>query len=75
MKRLLNEHFIITMFFSIMLFLIVIGLFFLDIPEENINLINIALGFIAGYVSAQNSYFFGDTDMRRKGVKNENINQ
>lgn len=75
MKKLLNEHFIITMFFSSMMFLIILGLFFVSMPKENNNLINIVIGFIAGYVSSQIGYYFGDTDMRKKVENNENINQ
>lgn len=75
MKKLLNEHFIITMFFSTMMFLIIVGLFFVSMPQENNNLINIVIGFIAGYVSSQVGYYFGDTDRHKKGVNDEDINK
>ena len=32
--------------------LLVLGLFFIDMPRENSNLINTALGFIAGWAGA-----------------------
>lgn len=62
MKRLLNERFILTLAFGTMIALIIGGLFFIVIPAENANMINIALGFVAGWVSAQTNYYFGDNE-------------
>lgn len=41
MKDLLNSHFILTICFATMAFLMVSGLYFLEIPKENVNLINV----------------------------------
>lgn len=45
--------------------LLVAGLFFIQIPSENKDLVNIALGFIAGYAASVIAYYFGDSDASR----------
>lgn len=45
--------------------LLVAGLFFVQIPAENKDLVNIALGFIAGYAASVVGYYFGDSDASR----------
>lgn len=45
--------------------LLVAGLFFIQIPAENKDLVNIALGFIAGYAASVVGYYFGDSDASR----------
>lgn len=44
----------------------IIGLFFIDIPEKNRDLINIALGTVIGWGGSVISFYFGDTDSSRK---------
>lgn len=64
MKSLLNPHFILTICFATMAFLMVLGLYFLDVPQENVNLINIALGVVLGWVSSPINFYFGKTDRK-----------
>lgn len=65
MKDLLNSHFILTICFATMAFLMVSGLYFLEIPKENVNLINVALGVVLGWVSSPINFYFGKTDKRK----------
>ncbi len=46
--------------------LLVTGLFFVQIPTENKDLVNIALGFVAGYVASVMGYYFGSSDQNHK---------
>ena len=64
MKKLLTAHFILTLAFSTMVTLMIGGLFFVQMPVDNANMINIALGFIAGWVSSAVNFYFGDNDKR-----------
>lgn len=41
--------------------LLVVGLFFIEMPKDNSNLINTALGFIAGWAGAIVSFYFGSS--------------
>ena len=50
--------------------LLVLGLFFIDMPRENSNLINTALGFIAGWAGAIVSFYFGSSS-DKKGKDDE----
>ena len=47
--------------------LAIIGLFFIDIPEKNRDLVNIALGSIIGWGGAVVSFYFGNSDQNGKG--------
>ena len=47
----------------------IIGLFFIDIPEKNRDLVNIALGSIIGWGGAVVSFYFGNSDQNGKGDK------
>ena len=49
--------------------LAIIGLFFIDIPEKNRDLVNIALGSIIGWGGAVVSFYFGNSDQKSKGDK------
>lgn len=53
---------------------LVILLFFVDMPRENSNLINTALGFIAGAMTTASGFYFGSTETQEKkrGEDNEN---
>lgn len=53
--------------------LLVAGLFFVQIPTGNKDLVNIALGFIAGYAASVIAYYFGDSDASRH--KTELLNE
>lgn len=57
MKDLLNSHFVLTICFATMAFLMVSGLYFLEIPKENVNLINVALGVVLGWVSSPINFY------------------
>lgn len=70
MKKLINAHFVLTICFSTMVVLMITGLYFLDIPSENLSLINMALGIVMGWVTSPVNYYFGLTEN-----KNERINQ
>lgn len=45
-----------------LMFILVILLFFIDMPRENSNLINTALGFIAGAMTTASGFYFGSTE-------------
>lgn len=49
--------------------LAIIGLFFIDIPEKNRDLVNIALGSIIGWGGAVVSFYFGNSEQNTKGEK------
>ena len=46
-----------------------IGLFFIDIPDKNRDLVNIALGSIIGWGGAVVSFYFGNSDQSNKEDK------
>lgn len=43
--------------------LIIICLFFIEMPQSNRDLLNTALGFVAGWASAVVSYYFASTEV------------
>ncbi len=43
------------------------GLFFLDIPERNRDLVNIVLGAIIGWGTTVFGFYFGNSDKANKG--------
>ena len=47
----------------------IIGLFFIDIPDKNRDLVNIALGSIIGWGGAVVSFYFGNSDQSNKADK------
>ena len=49
--------------------LAIIGLFFIDIPEKNRDLVNIALGSIIGWGGVVVRFYFGNSDQNTKGDK------
>lgn len=66
MKKLINAHFILTMCFSTMAFLTILGLFFIEVPQENLQQLHILLGIEVGWVTSTVSYYFGNTDRKDK---------
>jgi len=44
----------------------IIGLFFIDIPDKNRDLINIALGTVIGWGGSVVSFYFGNIDKTQK---------
>ena len=55
-----------------LMFVLVIALFFVEIPRENSNLINTALGFIAGAMTTACGFYFGSSEQeKKKGGQNE----
>ncbi len=56
-----------------LMFVLVIALFFVDMPRENSNLINTALGFIAGAMTTACGFYFGSSELeKKKGESNDN---
>ncbi|MFL9471153.1 hypothetical protein ACKERC_02545 [Acinetobacter baumannii] len=55
-------------------FFCVIGLFFVEMPEKNRDLINVALGAILGWSGTVVAFYFGSSDKQRKeGITNDDI--
>lgn len=52
--------------------LLVVGLFFIEMPKDNSNLINTALGFIAGWAGAIVSFYFGSSSGSNGNKNGEN---
>ena len=46
--------------------IVILFLFFVDMPRENNGLINTALGFIAGSMSAACGFYFGSSEQEKK---------
>lgn len=44
----------------------IIGLFFIEIPKDNRDLVNIALGTVIGWGGSVISFYFGNIDKNRK---------
>lgn len=44
----------------------IVGLFFIDIPDKNRDLINIALGTVIGWGGSVVSFYFGNIDKTQK---------
>ncbi|EPQ0791584.1 MULTISPECIES: hypothetical protein [Acinetobacter calcoaceticus/baumannii complex] len=57
-----------------LMFVLVIALFFVNMPRENSNLINTALGFIAGAMTTACGFYFGSSDQEKKN-KADDSNQ
>lgn len=57
-----------------LMFVLVVALFFKDMPRENSNLINTALGFIAGAMTTACGFYFGSSDQEKKN-RAEDSNQ
>lgn len=53
---------LIALISLIIIALLICGLFFIPIPDNAKDLINIALGFIAGYCGSVFNYYFGSSD-------------
>ncbi|MEO3357229.1 hypothetical protein ACPC5U_13115 [Acinetobacter haemolyticus] len=49
----------------------IVGLFFVDIPERNRDLVNIVLGAIIGWGTTVFGFYFGDSDRGRKRLDEE----
>ena len=49
-----------------LMFVLVISLFFIEMPRENSNLINTALGFVAGAMTTASGFYFGSTETQEK---------
>lgn len=49
-----------------LMFVLIISLFFIDMPRENSNLINTALGFIAGAMTTACGFYFGSSEQEKK---------
>jgi len=47
----------------------IIGLFFIEIPEKNRDLVNIALGTVIGWGGAVVSFYFGNSDQSHREDK------
>lgn len=54
-----------------LMFVLVVALFFKDMPRENSNLINTALGFIAGAMTTACGFYFGSSDQEKKNKVEE----
>ena len=42
---------------------LIVGLFFIEMPQSNRDLLNTALGFVAGWASAVVSYYFASAEV------------
>ncbi|MCQ1054065.1 hypothetical protein NNO95_06780 [Acinetobacter baumannii] len=49
-----------------LMFVLIVSLFFIDMPRENSNLINTALGFIAGAMTTACGFYFGSSESEKK---------
>ena len=49
-----------------LMFVLVIALFFVEMPRENSNLINTALGFIAGAMTTACGFYLGSSEQEKK---------
>ena len=49
-----------------LMFVLVIALFFVEMPRENSNLINTALGFIASAMTTACGFYFGSSEQEKK---------
>ncbi|CAM0638565.1 MULTISPECIES: hypothetical protein [Acinetobacter calcoaceticus/baumannii complex] len=49
-----------------LMFVLVIALFFVEMPRENSNQINTALGFIAGAMTTACGFYFGSSELEKK---------
>ena len=44
------------------------GFFFVNPPKENLRMLDTALGFVAGFVSASFGYYFGSAHLSQKEI-------
>ena len=74
--EIVTAHFILTLFFSILAFLMILGLFFIELPKDNAQQLHMILGIVAGWVTSAVSYYFV-TNARRelKDNQHEDINK
>ena len=72
-----NTRTILAIMSLILIALLIAGLFFVPIPDNAKDLINIALGFIAGYCSGAFNYYFGSSDgsTKKTAMLNERTEQ
>lgn len=49
-----------------LMLILILALFFVDMPRENSNLINTALGFIAGAMTTACGFYFGSSEQEKK---------
>lgn len=63
-----NEHTrtILAFIAMAMSLLCIIGLFFIEMPDKNRDLINVALGAILGWSGTVVAFYFGSSDQREK---------
>lgn len=76
-KEIVTAHFILTLYFSTLAFLMILGLFFIEVPKDNSQQLYMILGIVAGWVTSAVSYYFG-TNTRRELLKDnqhEDINK
>ena len=75
-KEIVTAHFILTLYFSTLAFLMILGLFFIEIPKDNSQQLHMILGIVAGWVTSAVSYYFGTTAKRElKDNQYEDINK
>ena len=74
--EIVTAHFILTLFFSILAFLMILGLFFIEVPKDNSQQLHMILGIVPSWVKSAVSYYFG-TNARRELKDNqyEDINK
>ena len=46
--------------------LVIVGLFFFNVPEKNKDLLNIVIGSLIGWTGAVVSFYFGNSDQKDK---------
>lgn len=75
-KEIVTAHFILTLYFSTLAFLMILGLFFIEIPKDNSQQLHMVLGIVAGWVTSAVSYYFGTNSRRElKDNQREDINK
>lgn len=60
-----NIKFVLALSIVAIIGLMICGLFFIEMPRENANLINTALGFAAGWVSHVYSSYFNTKEVKQ----------
>lgn len=55
-----------------MSFLCVLGLFFIEYPDKNRDLLNVSLGTLLGLSSAVIAFYFGSTNKQKKESEDSN---
>lgn len=75
-KEIVTAHFILTLGFGSLAFLMILGLFFIEVPKDNSQQLHMILGIVAGWVTSAVSYYFGTNAKREiKETSNEDINK